>query len=111
MFAATIVTLAPRSRAAAAIAAPIRPVERLPMKRTGSMASRVPPAVTTTWRPARSASRGAATSGGRAAGSGLRTGRSPTAATTASTISGRSASRPTPAWPDASSPAAGSTIA
>ena len=41
------VTRAPRSSAASAIATPIRPVERLPMKRTGSIASRVPPAVTT----------------------------------------------------------------
>ena len=72
-FAATTVTRAPRSSAASAIAAPIRPVERLPMKRTGSIASRVPPAVTTTWRPVRSASRAGPTSGGRAAGSGART--------------------------------------
>ena len=85
-FAAMTVTRAPRSSAASAIAAPIFPVERLPMKRTGSIASRVPPAVTTMWRPARSASRAGSTSGGRAAGSEARTGRSPTAATTASTI-------------------------
>ncbi len=110
VFAATIVTVAPRSRAAAAIAAPIRPVERFPMYRTGSMASRVPPADTTTCRPVRSASRGAATMGGRWAGSGLRTGRSPMAATTASTIDGSSASRPTPVCPEASSPAPGSTM-
>ena len=50
-FAAMTVTRAPRSSAASAIATPIRPVERLPMKRTGSIASRVPPAVTTTCRP------------------------------------------------------------
>ena len=37
---------------------PSCPVERLPMKRTGSIGSAVPPAVTTTCRPARSASRG-----------------------------------------------------
>ena len=100
----------PRSSAASAIAAPIFPVERLPMKRTGSIASRVPPAVTTTWRPARSASRAGATSGGRAAGSGARTGRSAMAATTASTIAGSSARRPTPDCPEASGPASGSTI-
>ena len=105
--AATTVTRAPRSSAASAMAAPIRPVERLPMKRTGSIASRVPPAVTTTWRPARSASRAGPTRGGRAAGSGARTGRSATAATTASTIAPSSASRPTPSWPDASGPDAG----
>ena len=59
------------------------------MKRTGSIGSRVPPAVTTTWRPVEvRVARPAATSGGRAAGSGARTGRSPTAATTASTIAG-----------------------
>ena len=69
-FAAMSVTRAPRSSAASAIATPILPVERLPMKRTGSIGSRVPPAVTTTWRPARSASRAGSTSGGRAAGSG-----------------------------------------
>ena len=40
------------------------------MNRTGSIASRVPPAVTTTWRPARSASWAGPVSGGRAAGSG-----------------------------------------
>ena len=42
------VTAAPRSRAASATAKPILPVEWLPTKRTGSMASRVPPAVTIT---------------------------------------------------------------
>ena len=86
------------------------PVERLPMKRTGSIGSRVPPAVTTTWRPARSASRATEVSGGRAAGSAARTGRSPTAATTASTMAAVSARRPTPDCPDASGPLAGSTI-
>ena len=43
-FAATSVTRAPRSTAALATATPIFPVERLPMKRTGSIGSRVPPA-------------------------------------------------------------------
>ncbi len=75
------------------------------------MGSRVPPAVTTTCRPARSASRaGASVSGGRAAASAARTGRPATAATTASTIAGSSASRPTPDCPDASGPASGSTM-
>ena len=37
-----------------AIATPILPVERLPMKRTGSIGSAVPPAVTTIRQPARS---------------------------------------------------------
>ena len=47
-------TSAPRSRAASATAWPIFPVERLPMKRTGSAGSRVPPAVTAMRTPARS---------------------------------------------------------
>ena len=108
--AAMRVTSAPRSSAARATATPILPVERLPMKRTGSIASAVPPAVTTMCRPTRSASRGAPSRrGGRAAGSGARTGRSPIAATTASTIRGSSASRPTPTCPEASGPTSGST--
>ena len=108
---ATIVTRAPRARAASAIATPILPVLRLPMNRTGSMASAVPPALTTTWRPSRSASRTGAVRGGRAAGSGCAHGRSPMAATTASTISGRSARRPMPDCPDASEPISGGTSA
>ena len=48
------VTSAPRARAASAIATPCLPLDRLPRKRTGSSGSRVPPAVTTTRRPARS---------------------------------------------------------
>jgi len=104
------VTRAPRARAASAMATPILPVERLPMNRTGSMASAVPPAVTTMWRPSRSASCAGATTGGRIAGDAARTGRSPTAATTASTIRGNAASRPTPVWPLASGPASGSTM-
>ena len=79
------------------------------MKRTGSIASRVPPAVTTMCRPVRSASRAADTSGGRAAGSAARTGTSPMAATTASTMNVRSARRPTPDCPDARGPESGST--
>ena len=80
------------------------------MKRTGSIGSAVPPALITTRRPSRSLERTAPTTGGRVAGSGLRTGRPATASTTASTISAVSASRPCPTWPDASGPAAGSTI-
>src|SRR5664280_903376 len=53
--AATSVTSAPRAAAVLASATPWRPDERLPRKRTGSRCSRVPPALTTTWRPARSA--------------------------------------------------------
>ena len=82
------------------------------MKRTGSIASRVPPAVTTTWRPARSGVAGRADE--RRPRGGIRRhgpGRSPTAATTASTIAGSSASRPTPDLPGGERPGAGSTIA
>ena len=49
--AAIRVTSAPRRAAAAARARPMRPLERLPMKRTGSIGSRVPPAVTRTRSP------------------------------------------------------------
>ena len=106
------VTRAPRARAASATAMPIRPVLRLPMKRTGSIGSAVPPAVTTTCQPARSCAhrrraRPAAASPDRAPGSAGPS----TAATTASTIVGSSASRPRPTCPDASGPNAGSTIA
>ena len=80
------------------------------MNRTGSIASAVPPALTTTWRPSRSRSRAGSTIGGRRAASGWRTGRPSTAPTTASTMSPSSASRPTPDCPDASGPDAGSTI-
>ena len=45
---------APRAAASSAMAWPCLPDERLPMKRTGSMGSRVPPAVTSTCSPARS---------------------------------------------------------
>ncbi len=48
------VTSAPRAFAATARAIPWRPLERLPRKRTGSRGSRVPPAVMTMRRPARS---------------------------------------------------------
>ena len=49
----TTVTSAPRRAASAANARPIRPDERLPTKRTESIGSRVPPAVTSTRRPSR----------------------------------------------------------
>ena len=72
--AATRVTRAPRSRAASATAMPILPDERLPMKRTGSIGSAVPPAVTTTCRPARSASRGIPATSERGPAAGARRG-------------------------------------
>ncbi len=50
--AASRITSAPRRRASSASATPIRPDERLPTKRTLSSGSRVPPAVTSTRRPA-----------------------------------------------------------
>ena len=72
----------------------MRPLERLPMKRTGSIGSRVPPAVTRTRRPSQ--------------------GRSP-AGSTASTRSSRragSGSRPRPCSPrEASRPSSGSITA
>ncbi len=46
------VTCAPRRRASAASATPMRPEERLPTKRTASIGSRVPPAETSTRLPA-----------------------------------------------------------
>ena len=106
----TSVTRAPRARAASARATPILPVERLPMNRTGSIGSAVPPALITTVRPSRSASWDSPTSGGRSAGSGARIARSPMAATTASTMAWVSARRPRPVCPLASGPASGSTI-
>ncbi len=56
VFAAIRVTRAPRAAAVRARAYPCLPEERLPRKRTGSSGSRVPPALTTTCRPARSGS-------------------------------------------------------
>ena len=56
-FAAISVTSAPRRAASSASASPIRPEERLPTKRTESIGSRVPPAVTSTRMP--SSERGA----------------------------------------------------
>ena len=49
--AATSVTSAPRASAASASAKPMRPEELLPRKRTLSIGSRVPPAVTSTLTP------------------------------------------------------------
>ena len=51
---ATSVTVAPRERAVRASATPCRPLLMFPMKRTGSHASRVPPALITMRWPARS---------------------------------------------------------
>ena len=50
-FAARRVTSAPRLAASSASARPMRPDDRFPMKRTESIGSRVPPAVTRTFRP------------------------------------------------------------
>ena len=54
IFALTRTTSAPRLRAAFAIARPCFPLELLPIYRTGSIASRVPPAVTKILLPKRS---------------------------------------------------------
>ena len=68
--AAMTVTVAPRRRASSASAKPIRPDERLPTKRTASIGSRVPPAVTSTCAPSmppptcRARSTAASSSGG-----------------------------------------------
>ena len=59
----------------AARAMPMRPLERLPMKRTGSIGSRVPPAVTSTRRPSQGRSpvgSAASTRASRRSGSGRR---------------------------------------
>ncbi len=87
------VTRAPRATAVRASAYPCLPEERLPRKRTGSSGSRVPPALITTWRPARS---GSAT---------------PRASTRRQTskISPGSGSRPLPVSTPVSRPTAGST--
>jgi hypothetical protein len=74
-FAAISVTSAPRLVAAAASAIPIRPLERLPTKRTWSIGSRVPPAVTSTRIPSQGrlpAGRAASIRSSRRAGSGSR---------------------------------------
>ena len=86
----TSTTSAPRATASAAIEAPCLPDERLPTKRTASIGSRVPPAVTSTVRPAKSC--------------GV------SAASTAATMSAGSAMRPDPTSPPASGPSTGPTI-
>ena len=53
-WAPTNVTRAPRLMAASARATPCLPLDRLPMKRTGSRGSRVPPAETRMLTPSRS---------------------------------------------------------
>ena len=96
--AATRSTSAPRSTAARARAQPIRPEERLPRNRTGSRCSRVPPALTTTRRPARS----------RAAARCTIEGSVSTAVATAASSAG-SGSRPGPVSGPVSRPESGST--
>ncbi len=88
----TRVTLAPRDAASSATACPCLPEERLPMKRTGSMGSRVPPAVTTTRRSSRSWRESSARR-----------------ASTTATMEAGSARRPAPTSPPASRPLSGST--
>ena len=82
------------------------------MKRTGSIGSAVPPAVTTMRRPSRSASRTAASARAGArrpiGGPDRPAGRRPPRRRRRS--SAVSASRPSPVWPDASGPSSGSTI-
>ena len=96
--AATRSTSAPRSTAARARAQPIRPEERLPRNRTGSRCSRVPPALTTTRRPARS----------RAAARCTIEGSVSTAVATAASSAG-SGRRPGPVSGPVSRPESGST--
>ena len=84
----TSVTSAPRSIACRAMAYPMRPVERLVRKRTGSSASRVGPADTTMRMPARSFTR-------------------TLARTAQSTSSSTEGSFPSPSSPQASMPEAG----
>ena len=92
--AAMTVTSAPRRAAAAANDSPIRPEERLPMYLTGSIGSRVPPAVTSTRTPAQPRLRAGASSRSQAA-----------------TSSPGSDIRPDPYSPcDASSPVLGPTV-
>ena len=80
------------------------------MKRTGSIGSAVPPAVTTTCQPSRSASRRGSGDRRPRARVGLHgpvARRRPTAATMA-----RQLGQPAPpTWPDASGPNSGSTMA
>ncbi len=94
-FAATSVTWAPRRAACRASAKPILPDERLPMKRTLSIGSRVPPAVTSTRTPSSRPSPGARSCVA-------------SAASQAAKSSAGSGSRPTPCSPwEASSPSPG----
>ncbi len=88
--AVTRVTAAPREAASSAMALPIFPEERLPTKRTGSIGSRVPPAVTSTRQPARAPP--------------------PRAFSRAAKISSGSTMRPGPLSPPARGPLAGPTI-
>ena len=88
---ATSTTRAPARRAASATAKPILPELRLVMNRTGSMRSRVGPAVTTTLRPASAPVPGSSRK-------------------TASTIASGSSIRPGPVSPQACPPAAGPRI-
>src|SRR5262249_31807098 len=96
--------------AAWAIATPILPVDRLPINLTGSIASAVPPAVTTTRQPTMSKLGSGEITGGRRDGSGCLIGRPSSAFAAAATIVLDSASRPWPTAPDASGPTSGSTI-
>ena len=87
------VTRAPRRAASSASANPIRPEDRLPTKRTASIGSRVPPAVTSTDRPSSSPPPAA-----------------PSADSTAASSSGGSGSRPIPHSPgEPSAPVPGSS--
>ena len=98
----TRTTSAPRRRAAAARAWPCFPEDRLVMKRTGSMGSRVPPADTTRRTPSRSSPPGEAPPGMAPPGM-------PSASSTVATITVGSASRPVPTSPPANRPSSGET--
>ncbi len=102
----TSTTSAPRAAAASATAWPCLPDERLEMKRTGSIGSRVPPALTTTRRPARSRPRAAERRDSGPDPDGFAMARTDDAA---STMSAGSARRPAPTSPPANRPSPGST--
>ncbi len=105
--AATTVTSAPSAAAASASAKPMRPDERLPTKRTASIGSRVPPAVTRTRSPTRWRE---AAAGTPASPRGSPARADSTAASTAASSSAGSASRPAPCSPlEASAPTPGSS--
>ena len=87
-FAPSSVTCAPRRRASAASATPMRPDERLPTKRTASIGSRVPPAEIRTRLPASGPVPASSSSAAR-------------------TMSSGSDIRPTPSSPSAVSPSSG----